>query len=214
MTRNSLTDIDSGDEAWDVTINANNEVLQDNPLPIVEYATIGSMPSAGLHDRSIAMGNHAEIGWAMFMSDGSNFILPPVPWCLYAAVANLSAPSSVVFAMETYDTTSLGVTFPATTKVIGCSVVAVQYDGVDRGDWTLTCTNASAATSAAFAGITFSSSLGVRQTNKGRFGASGLSFSAGDILQLTAAGPAYSVGLALGVTFWGVTYHDTDWPTS
>lgn len=216
MARNSLTDVDSGVEGWDTTINENNDVLGENPLPIVEYSTVGSMPSAASHDRSICAAQHGEIGYSLFISDGNDWLLPPTHWVLYCANVVLSGTSAIALEMETYPTGTGGlpIVFPVDTLVVGVAVNAIQYDGADPGDWTIRASNITTAANADFSSVTFATAASARQQSKGKLDSGGLSLSAGDELKMSAFGPAVTSGVAIGCTFWGVSYHTETWPTS
>lgn len=216
MGRNSLTDVDSGVEGWDAIINENNDVLGGEPLPIVQYATVGSMPGANLHDRSICAANHADIGYGLFISDGSRWIMPPVPWVICLNNATLSSATFLALKVGDYSTGSSGlpIVFPTATRIIGVAVNAIQYAGVDPGDWTIKVENLTSTLSENFSGVTFNSTLGARQQSAGKFGSSGLAVAAKQELKVDAFGPAATAGLSLGVTLWGVTYHEETWPTS
>lgn len=73
MSRPTLTDIASGQESWDTTINANQDKLTAAPLPVVEYATLAALNSgapASSYDRCVA----ATADGLYWVSDGTQWV--------------------------------------------------------------------------------------------------------------------------------------------
>jgi hypothetical protein len=53
-SRPALQDI-SGQEAWDATVDSNNGVLRDGPMPIAVFASLAAFPDADLAESCLAV---------------------------------------------------------------------------------------------------------------------------------------------------------------
>lgn len=84
MSRPALTDVTSGQQGWDTTLNDDIAILRDGPLPIVEYANSGALPAAGSNDRCLAI--TTDTG-TIYYSDGTNWRpLASIPFGAFGAV--------------------------------------------------------------------------------------------------------------------------------
>lgn len=70
MSKPELTDITSGQQGWDSTLNDNLAILRDGPLPIKSYANRAGLPAAGSNDECIAWVQDEE---RLYQSDGTNW---------------------------------------------------------------------------------------------------------------------------------------------
>lgn len=70
MARPALTPLDSGQQSWDATINDNNDVMTDGPLPVVRYAAPANLPTPGSYEECLAT---TEAPSELWHSDGSEW---------------------------------------------------------------------------------------------------------------------------------------------
>lgn len=70
-------DVDSGQAAWEATVNTDFELLEDlietYPWPVFEVDKAGSLPAANLNDRAIAFHQESDDSWGIYFSDGSTW---------------------------------------------------------------------------------------------------------------------------------------------
>lgn len=196
MSRNTLNDVQSGIQGWDATINDNISVLQDTPLPIVEYTTIGSIPAANIHDRSLAMGNHAERGWCPFFSDGTNWIAAR-PYGIIAplTISNVGSITTDNFQYDVHDTVNANeIPMLASGRIVSFSISTRHLNGSLPADWTLTITNVTTATSVT-ASVGWNAANNTYEATVGTFSAE-LAVSAGDAVSASMAGAAVNIVIA------------------
>lgn len=195
MSRNQQNDIANGIQAWDETMNDNIAVLQDNPLPIVEYATIGSIPNANLHDRSLAMGNHAERGWCPFFSDGTNWVAARPFHIIALSVNNVGATTSEDFFWGSLDSAGdTGIPMLADGRIVSFAVSTRHLHGSQPAAWTLTVTNETTATSVT-ASVGFNATDDAHEATVNKFSAV-LAVNAGDEISASIAGSSITTVIA------------------
>lgn len=78
MSRPVQVSIDAGVQNWDAKLNGNNDILLAAPIPIHEHtgdeSDIESTFAAASFDRCSVWVNHTTLGWALYVSDGTNWI--------------------------------------------------------------------------------------------------------------------------------------------
>lgn len=72
MARPTISDLTSGQQAWDATINDNNAILRDGPLPVYEVADLTALNllNAANYDRCLA--TTVDTG-KLYLSDGASW---------------------------------------------------------------------------------------------------------------------------------------------
>jgi hypothetical protein len=72
MARPALTDLVSGQQSWDATVNLNNDVITEGPFPPVQYATVTALlaVNAALYEDCLATTDDTHEVWA---SDGTSW---------------------------------------------------------------------------------------------------------------------------------------------
>lgn len=85
MARPTLTDVASGEQGWDSTINDNWDVLLSGPFPIKEYANYAALPAAGADNARCVAALTDE--HRLVISNGSTWLRLPT---MAAAVADAS----------------------------------------------------------------------------------------------------------------------------
>lgn len=81
MARPGSPTVASGDQDWDVEVDAGFENLYDGPIPVHEHtgdeSDINSSFTASSFDRCFVWVNHSTKGWLLYFSDGSSW----TPFC-------------------------------------------------------------------------------------------------------------------------------------
>ncbi len=78
MTKLQYPRIVSGINGWDAEFDDVIDILEGEPIPLVEYTSVGALPTASLNDRSIAFADTDGGGggpWFLHYSDGSSWHL-------------------------------------------------------------------------------------------------------------------------------------------
>ena len=79
MTRPTKNDIDSGIQGWDGKIDDNDDALFNAPLPIHEHTgdetDIEATFPAAAHDRCLVWINHTVLGFTLYISDGTSWLI-------------------------------------------------------------------------------------------------------------------------------------------
>jgi hypothetical protein len=79
VARPTLLDITAALEAWDAEVNTNNAILRDAPFPIHEHvgdeSDLQSTFAAAAYDRCLVWVDHTVLGWTLYVSDGTNWVV-------------------------------------------------------------------------------------------------------------------------------------------
>lgn len=121
MSKPALTDLDSGQEAWDATVNDNHDVLTDGPFPVKEYADIATLAAVNpaTHDRCIAATADGKLwistgtAWVSFFPDdggGDAYGAGTRPVTKAELLADLSVSASTASDFFPADCIKCGVT--------------------------------------------------------------------------------------------------------
>ena len=78
MARPSKTDITSGLQNWDASVDSNFDVVLGGPFPVAEHtgdeSDLASTYPAASYARCMIWVDHSTLGWKLYVSDGSSWI--------------------------------------------------------------------------------------------------------------------------------------------
>lgn len=126
MARPSLTPVPSGTQGWDGPVDDNFNVLAKAPLPIHESASLteanlqSTFPAASF-DRCLVWVNHTVLGYTLYRSTGSGWVVAEVGKSVPRSIAGVTTlapqePGSVFLASGTMPYT---ITLPSAANAIG-----------------------------------------------------------------------------------------------
>lgn len=79
MARPTKLDINSGIQGWDGKIDDNDEAIFNAPFPIHEHTgdqtDLESTFPAASYDRCMVWVDHTALGWTLYVSDGSSWVI-------------------------------------------------------------------------------------------------------------------------------------------
>lgn len=71
MAKPSFNQIDHGQQSWDVDLQANFDLLENSVIPIPEYSSFSTLPSAASYDECVALTQDTQQLW---VSDGVRWL--------------------------------------------------------------------------------------------------------------------------------------------